>query len=192
MNTASLTTFIKKQPIGCSCGLLCIAFAIVLYFRSSKIDDYQSEYEAKSAERSQILANVRNSEHLREQVTEMQAHAKEMESRLVHAGQLAVNLQYFYKLEAENEVKLGGDLRQGVLSRPAKGLYVGVPYNVTVQGSYKHVFSFLQRLEAGAHFCRFNTVSFTKLLGGSDVPGDAGGANTAMNLSLNIELLGTP
>ena len=118
MNTASLIAFIKKQPIGFSCVLLCIAFAIVLYFRSSKIDDYQSEYEAKSAERSQILANVRNSEHLREQVTEMQAHAKEMESRLIHAGQLAVNLQYFYKLEAENEVKLADD-HPGALSRPA-------------------------------------------------------------------------
>ena len=191
MNTAALTAFIKKQPIGFACAVLCLVFAVLLYVRSNKTDEKQAEYEAKSAERTQILANVRNSDHLRELVAEMQAYAKEMESRLVHAGQLAVNLQYFYKLEAENEVKLM-DVRQGPLPRAAKALYVGVPYSVTVQGSYKHVLSFLQRLEAGAHFCRFNTVTFGKLVGGSEGLADSSGSNANMNLSLNIELLGTP
>jgi Tfp pilus assembly protein PilO len=188
MNPAALITLIKKQPIGFSCGLLCLVIAVLLYFRSSKIDESQAEYDAKSAERTQILANVRNSEHLTEQVVEMQGYAKEMESRLIHAGQLAVNLQYFYKLEAENEVKLM-DVRQGTFTRGPKTLNVGVPYNVTVQGSYKHVLAFLQRLESGAHFCSFKTVNFNKLLGSSDSLGDS---NAIMNLSLNIELLGTP
>jgi Tfp pilus assembly protein PilO len=191
MNTAALIALIKKQPIGFGCGVLCLVFAMLLYFRSSKTGESQAEYDAKSAERTQILANVRNSEHLREQVAEMQAHAKEMESRLIHAGQLAVNLQYFYKLEAENEVKLM-DVRQGTLGRGAKALYMGIPYSVTVQGSYKHVLAFLQRLEAGTHFCHFKTATFGKLVGGSDGLADSSGANATMNLSLNIELLGTP
>lgn len=189
MNTAALTAFIKKQPIGFGCGLLCLVLAVLLYVRSSKIDDSQAVYEAKATERTQILANVRNSEHLHEQVAEMQARAKEMESRLIHAGQLAVNLQYFYKLEAENEVKLM-DVRQGVIPRGTKSLYLAIPYSVTVQGSYKHVLAFLQRLEAGAHFCQFKSVTIGKFVGGEGA-GSTGGSNTSMNLTLNIELLGT-
>ncbi len=189
MNTADVITLVKKQPIGFGCGLLCIIIAVILYLRSDKISESQTEYEAKSAERSQVLANVRNSEHLKDQLAELQKLSKEMESRLIRAGQLAINLQYFYKLEAENEVKLM-DPRQGALSRGNKGPYMGIPYSVTVQGSYKHVLSFLQRLESGAHFCRFNSVTFAKVVGSNDSPGDAG-ASANMNLALNIELLGT-
>ncbi len=189
MNTADVIALVRKQPIGFGCGLLCLIIAVLLYVRSDKIGQNQTEYEAKAAERSQVLANVRNSEHLREQVAEIQKLSTEMESRLIRAGQLAINLQYFYKLEAENEVKLM-DPRQGALQRGTKGPYMGVPYSVTVQGSYKHVLSFLLRLESGAHFCRFNSVTFGKVVGSNDNPGDAD-ANSNMNLALNIELLGT-
>jgi Tfp pilus assembly protein PilO len=185
MNSSSIIATIKKYPTGFACGAICLVAAVLIYFTTSTIDEKQAEYEAKAAEAARILANVRNSNGLPEQVAEIQALTKEMDSRLVRAGQLAVNLQYFYKLEAENEVKLG-DVRQNGLpaTRATKNLYLGVPYNVSVTGGYKQVMAFLYRLEAGRHFCRFNTVSIAKSPGG--IPADA------MSLSLSIELLGTP
>ena len=184
MTSADIIAMLKKQPIGVGCGVLCILIGVLIYLRTDKITENQALYEAKSAEATKILANVRNSDKLPEQVAEVQAMTKEMESRLVHAGQLAVNLQYFYKLEAENEVKLT-DVRQ---SNPAKSskLYTGVPYNVSIQGSFKQVMAFLQRVENGRHFCRFNTAAFNKAGGAGDL------TNTAMTLYLNIELLGQP
>jgi Tfp pilus assembly protein PilO len=184
MNASSLLAAAKKQPIGVGCAVICLVCAFLLYYRGDKIDELQTRYEAKSAEAAKITANVRNSANLTEQVAEIQAFSKDMESRLVRAGQLAVNLQYFYKLEAENEVKLV-DIRQNNVSGVKAGkLYTGIPYNVGVQGNYKQVLAFLNRLEAGRHFCRFLNINLTK--------SSSTTSSDAMSLTLGIELLGTP
>ena len=188
MNIADLIARLKKQPIGLACGLLCLICGVRLYFQSSVVIDKQAEYETKSAEAALILANVGNSAKLTEQTAEIQTLTKEMEGRLMRAGQLAVNLQYFYKLEAENEVKLN-DVRQGNLAKSTgtKTLYTGIPYTVAVQGSFSHIMAFLQRLENGRHFCRFNSAVITTTGGTNDALSQA---NPDMTLTLNIELLG--
>lgn len=186
MTSAELIATVKKQPIGFACGAICLVCAAVLYLRSGKIGESQVEYEAKSAEVAKILTNVSNSKNLPEQVAEIQALAKELDSRLIRAGQLAVNLQFFYKLEAETEVKLL-DVRQGNPPKAAKTLFTGIPYNLAVQGTYKQLLAFLHRLESGSHFCHFTTVSFNKGAGsGSDTAADS------MTLTINLELLGLP
>ncbi len=177
MNAASIIAIVKKQPVGFICGALSLVCAVLLYLRSDKIEEYQAEYDTKSAEAAKILTNVRNAKDLPEQVAEIQVLAKELDSRLVRAGQLAINLQYFYKLEAENEVKLV-DIRQNNPSGP-KGSFVYVPYNLGVQGNFKQLMAFLAHLENGRHFCRFSSATFTKTGG------------EAMTLTLVIELLGT-
>ena len=186
MTSADITGHIKKQPIGFACGLLSLILAGVLYYRSSKIEENQSIYETKSAEAARIISNVSTSKTLPEQVQEIQGITKDLEARLVHAGQLAVNLQYFYKLEAETEVKLL-DIRQNTFPKNSPMTYGGVPYNVTVQGSYKQVMFFMNRLENGRHFCHFSNVNLAKV----PAAGDNSTQNT-MTLSLIIELLGQP
>ena len=188
MSTDELIALCKKQPIGFGCGLLCIILGVAIYYRSGKIAENQAEYEAKSAEAAAIMANVGNSKNLAEQVAEIQALTKELESRLVGAGQLAINQQYFYKLEAENEVKLM-DVRQGNFNRSGKANYAGIPFTVSVQGTYKQIMAFLQKLENGRYFCRFNGVTFSKMAGASESStfGAAG-----MTLTINLELLGVP
>ena len=188
MTSADIIARIKKQPVGFACGVICLLSAGWLYFRGGEIAKRQVEYGAKSAEATKVISNVSISKNLPEQTTEIQAFSKELEGRLVRAGQLAVNLQYFYKLEAENEVKLL-DVRQNPLPRNNKNLYTGIPYNVNVQGSYKQVLAFLHRLENGRHFCRINSATFNKSTGSSE---DSAQASTGMTLSLNLELLGQP
>jgi len=181
MNTADLVALVKKHPIGFGCGFVSIVCGVLLYMRSGNIAASQAELEASSAQASKMIANVRNANGLAEQVTEIQALSKEMEGRLMKAGQLAVNLQYFYKLETENEVKLV-DVRQNSVPRNAKNLYTGVPFTVSVQGPYPNVINFLNRVQNGRHFCRIYTANFTK----------AGDTGSEMSLSLNLELLGQP
>ncbi len=189
MTSADLFATFKKHPIGFSSGGLCVILAALLYFRGDLIAANQAVYEAKSAEAAKVLANVRNSENLPRQVAEIQMLAKDMDSRLIRTGQLAVNLQYFYKLEAENEVKLL-DVRQSTPPKGGKGMYVGIPYSVSIQGSFKQVVAFLQRLENGPHFCHFSTVTFNKVSGtGTDA---AGAVFPLMTLNLTLELLGLP
>lgn len=183
MNLADIIARVKKQPIGFACGAICLLCAGWLYYRSDEIDKRQAEYKTTAEKAAVIKSNVGFAKNLPEQVAELQVSTKELEGRLVRAGQLAVNLQYFYKLEAENEVKLL-DVRQNPVAKSAKGTYLGIPYNVNVQGSYKQVMAFLQRLEKGRHFCRINTANFTKALGSAD------GTPPGMTLALTLELLG--
>lgn len=186
MTSADLVALIKKHPTGFFCLLICLISGVAVYLRYGNIAASQQELDGKSAEVAKMTANIRNSANLAEQVSEIQAHAKELESRLLKAGQLAVNLQYFYKLETENGVKLV-DVRQNTLPRNTTkpSAYTGVPFTVSVQGTYIQVTNFLGRLQNGRHLCRINSANFTKLAAaeGSEVP---------VNLSINLELLGLP
>ena len=182
MTSADIIARIKKQPIGFACGLICLLCIGWLYFRSGELEKRQAEYEAKSAEAKKVISNVSISKTLAAEVAEIQAATKEMESRLVRDSQLAVNLQYFYKLEAENEVKLL-DVRQNPRAKSARSMYPGIPFNVNVQGPYKNVMAFVQRVEKGRHFCRIINASFTK---------GATGDGQSVTMALNLELLGQP
>jgi len=184
MTSADLSANIKKHPIGVGCGLVAVACGVLLYLHSGDIALSQAENEARTAEANKMITNVRNSANLAEQVTEMQALSKELESRLMRAGQLAVNLQYFYKLEAENEIKLV-DVRQGGVNRSGKMQYATVSFSLTVTGSFPQLVNFLNRLQAGRHFCRVNSATFNK----SDGDADAAGG---MTLALNLDILGQP
>jgi len=187
MTSADIIARIKKQPIGFACGLICLLCIGWLYFRSGAIEQRQAEYEAKSAEATQVISNVSVSKSLPAEVAEMQACVKELESRLIKDSQLAVNLQYFYKLEAETEVKLL-DVRQNPRNRGAKSTYVGIPFNVNIQGTYKNVMAFLQRVEKGRNFCRVLSASMSK--SSVAAPGQAG--VPGITVALTLELLGQP
>ena len=184
MTAADITTTFKKQPIGFICGLLIIVLAVLLYLQGSETDTNQADYESKSGEATRIIANVNASKNLVEQVQEIQAQVKDLESRLVRSSQLAVNLQYFYKLEAETNVKLL-DVRQNAVPRGSGLSYTGIPFSVTIQGPYKQVMFFLNRLENGRHLCHFTGANFTKIANDTSSP-------VGMTLTLNLELLGQP
>lgn len=183
MTSADVTANLKKHPIGVVCALISIACGVVLYIRSGNLAASQADNEARTAEANKMINNVSNSKNLPEQAAELEGQRKELEGRLMKAGQLAVNLQYFYKLEAETEVKLV-DVRQNSTPRNAKTQYIGVPFTVTIQGSFAHVAGFLSRLQHGPHFCRINIATFSKT--GGDTSG------TDMNLALSLEILGQP
>jgi hypothetical protein len=191
MTGADLTALLKKHPLSTACGLVVVVCGGLLYWRSDAVSVSQAEYEAKSAEAGKMISNVKDAPGLEEQVKEIQALSKELEGRLMHANQLAVNLQYFYKLEADNNVKLL-DLRQNPLPRnPAKTLYLGVPFTLTAQGTYPQVMKFLGAVQNGRHFCRIASANFTKA-GGSASEGSGGAVPQLINLTLNLELLGQP
>jgi Tfp pilus assembly protein PilO len=187
MTGTDLTALVKKQPVGFACLIVALLCGVLIYWRGGKIDESKALYEAKAKERDHVLANVRNASGLPQQTEAMQQAAQQLDSRLVIASRLATNLQFFYRLESETGVKLL-DVRQGALSaaRPAtKGLYAGVPYTVSIQGTFKQALDFMQRVENGPHFVRFATASVNK------ATTDAAGGD-ALTISLKLELLGKP
>jgi hypothetical protein len=189
MTSKSLTNFAKKQPIALGCAFLCLALGAGIYFRRDALTEAQAKLADKTKEWEHIRDNVKNSEQLSEQFSALTQTIPAIESRLVHADQLAINLQYFYKLESETQTKII-DLRQiGVVTNKSssKASYAGIAYTVSVQGSYPQVMDVLRRIENSEYFSRVRGLA---LLGS-----DAGKANTGpvnLSLKLDIQLLGWP
>lgn len=188
MTAADLKAMAKKQPISVACGVIALFCAVVLYLRSDKVDESKALYEDKAKAAKAILANVSNSQSLPQQADAIQHAVKDLEGRLIHASQLAINLQYFYRLESDTGVKLV-DVHQGTTGQPrtgaAKSNYAAIPFAVNIQGNFKQVLDFIQRVENGPRIAHFNSVSYTK----------AGGENAGtdqFSVSMGIEFLGTP
>lgn len=195
MTGADLIALFKKQPIAFACAFIALASGLYLYIYSDATDQARGVYEAKSAEADKMEANVRHLAGLPEETAQVQEAGRQFESQLVRAGQLATNLQFFYRIEAETGVKLI-DVRQNPVAAAKAGAprtaYSPVPFALSVQGTFPQIYNFLRHLETGPNFSRFTQVTLTKL----DAASAAAAANAApgemMGANLMIELLGTP
>ncbi len=178
---------LKKNPLVTGMVAVCVVLLAALYFRMDKLPAETTQLEEKTREGRRLAENIKNSAQLPEQLAEVTAANKEIETRLVSSGQIANNSQYFFRLESETGVKLQG-LRQVPTPRNApKTGKLPVGFTFSVQGTYTQVFDFLRRLESGTHYCRILTANLVPLDEGS-----SGGRSDNVSLNLNLELLGTP
>ncbi|MSU23237.1 MAG: hypothetical protein EXS32_05360 [Opitutus sp.] len=184
MTNEELFALLKKNPVSVGCGALSLALAAGIYFRGGVLPDHEAELAQKSAEGKRLAANVKYAAQLKEQLAAVVQANKEIERRLVRGSQIAINQQYFYKLEAETGTKV--TIQQSPIS-PVRGgvktVFASVPFSATVAGSYSQLVDFLLRLEGQAHYCRVTSASCS-------VPLTA--RNSAMSLTISLELLGLP
>jgi hypothetical protein len=185
MSNEQLIAFIKKNPVSVVCGLLSLLIGVAIYFRIDLVPEAAKLLEQKIAEGERLNANVKNAAQLPEQLATITDARTEIEKRLVRASELAKNLQYFYRLEAETGAKLL-TLRQNPVpaTKPgAKPALIGIGYSVSFQGPYFTVMEFLRRLESGAHFCRVTQAGVS--IAGNNRAGP-------LTVSVSLELLGQP
>ena len=189
MDGEQIVATLKANPISVACGALALALGVGIYFRSDRVPNAEQLLEQKASQGERFAANLQNGVQLADQYAAISAARKEIETRLIHPDELAKNLQFFYKLEADTGTKLI-DLRQNVVSgrgpAKAKGGYMGVGYAVTVRGDYVHLLDFLRRLESRQRFCRIMTASVA-VVGSSQSDRSA-----PLTLNLALELLGQP
>lgn len=185
MSNEQLIALLKKNPISVGCGLLSLLLAVAIYFRSDLVPEAAKLLEQKTAEGERLNANVTNAAQLPEQLAAITEARTEIEKRLVRASELAKNLQYFYRIEAETGAKLL-TIRQNPVAplKPgAKPALIGVSYTLSFQGPYFTVMEFLRRVESGAHFCRVSQAGI----------GIIGNNRTGpLTVSVSLELLGQP
>jgi hypothetical protein len=192
MTAIKLPNFIKKQPVALGCALLCAALAVAIYLGRDALAKATDDLAQKKSEGEHFRENVTNAGKLDEQFESITRATQAIEARLVHADQLAINLQYFYKLESETQTKLT-DLRQTGVTTSTKNTgktnYVGVAYSIGVQGTYPQLLDFMRRVENGEHFSRVLGLTLSRAGGGETAtPGNTG----VLSLNLNLELLGLP
>jgi hypothetical protein len=185
MTTPEILAFIRKNALCVGCLVVSVALGVTWYLRSSLLPDAETVLAEKSKQGELIRANIEDAHQLKEQYTAIVDANQAIANRMIHVGQLAENLQYFYRLESETGTKLMGDPRQLAWTPPARGAaktsYTPVGFNFVVQGSYKQLIDLLRRLENGEHYCRViscNLHPFQEQRG------------SPLQVSLSIELLG--
>ena len=188
IDTRTFVTGIKKYPTLVACGIISVALVAMLYVRSDQFGIRQAELDRLSTEGSRYRANIANSAQLKEQLEFLVQANNAVKERAFKTESMALNLQYFYRLESETGVKYL-DLRPG--ARPAEpgkaapgkpvsaSAYIPLNYVVNVQGDFAQIITFLKRLEQGVYFCQINTA---QAIGGGSV----------ITLNLNLDLLGVP
>lgn len=195
MNLGIIKNTAKKYPLGTVAAAVLIVMAGVLFLRRSNMTDMKVALESNTEEAQRHITNISYAVQLEDHLHALENANKIISGRLVNPQDLAVNLQYFYKLEAETGVKLL-DTRPASASqssgKPAvvmKGGYKPVQYAVSLQGSYTRVLTFLRRLEQGSYYCR--VVTATCNLGQEESTGaDKKAAASEIVLSLTVEILG--
>lgn len=182
MTITDLNAFVRKYPLPLIGGVLSLVLAGAIYFRSAEVPAAAQILEDKTAEAQRYSNNLTNAAQLTEQFDALLAANKGIEGRLVHASQLGINQQYFYKLEADFGVKLT-DVHQTLgRAQPATGKagFVPIGFTVSVQGDFRSVLGFLQEVERGAHLCRVLSATCTGTRGGP------------VMLAISLEFLGQP
>lgn len=187
MSNSEISVFVKRHPLGTTCVVLALVFAVGSYLVNGRLADATALLEQKTSEGARLATNLKNGAQLADQVTALSAAVAKIESRLIQPTQLATNLQYFYRLENESGVELI-DLRQTSTSaQPAKPAATksttGVGFAISVKGEYDVLLGCLQRLENGFHISRLLSASLST--GSVDRSGP-------LTLSLSLELLGQP
>jgi hypothetical protein len=192
MTAIKLPNSIKKQPVAVVCALLCLGLAVAVYFRKDAMAEANDALAQNKSDGEHLRDNVTNASKLDEQFEVMTQAIQAIEGRLVHADQLAINKQYFYKIESETQTKLtnlsqSGEATSGKNS--GKNSYIAVLYSISIEGTYPQLLDFLRRVENGEHYARVQGVVLTRGSGSENSP--TGGAKN-LSLSLNLELLGLP
>jgi hypothetical protein len=187
MTGRDLLSLGRRHPFLLSCLALSLGLATTIYWRDGLVPEAEVELGRKTAEVDKHVANAANSAQLKDQLAALEAANREVDRRVVRAGQLGVNYQYFYKIVAESGVK-PVDLRQipvapAAATKPSKAGFVPVAFTVVVQGDFRSVLHFMRLLESGARYGRVTGASLAQ------VAGERGGA---ILLTLNLELLGQP
>lgn len=179
IDTQTFIVGVKKHPILSGCGLVVFILLAVLYFRADALDIQRVELEKHSVEGRRYRTNIVNSTQLQEQLDFLIKANQAVRERTLTANGLALNLQYFYRLESEIGVKYI-DLRPAG-SPPAvkNATYVPLSYIVSLQGTFSQVIAFLRQLEQGAYFCRVTSAS-------------ASASDTIVTLNLTLDILGVP
>ena len=180
MTTPELIAVIKKNPIVVASVALSLAIGVALYLRSDALGEANRTLDDDTAKVQRYALNLTNAVQLKEQFDALVAADGAIESRLIHASDVGINQQYFYKLESDSGVKLV-DVRQGMAGKPTPGgKYVPIDFSVSVQGDFGQVVSFLRALEDGTHLCRVDSAACT------------GNRKGVVVLTLNLEYLGRP
>jgi|CZKI01.1.fsa_nt_gi hypothetical protein len=184
MTSPEFIGFLRKNVICVTCLVVSVAIGVTIYLRNGLLPEAEKVLSETSKQGELMLANIEDAHQLKEQHVALVSANQAIANRMIHVGQLAENLQYFYRLESETSTKLT-DPRQMAWNPPPKNMpkttYTPVGFAITAQGTYPQLVGLLRRLENGEHYCRVISCNLKPV---------AEQRGSPLTTTLDLELLG--
>lgn len=190
LTSQDIVAAFKKHPISFGAGLLAVLIGAGWYIRGTGVAELEMTLEDRTGLGQKQQNNVRFSALLDDQLAAVDAAVAEINTRAISPAALAINLQYIYQLEAEHGIKLL-DLQQVNLPPPrTKPNYLGVPFTVSAQGTYRSLIEFVRALENGRRFARIDTFRLSP--SGGIAGATVNRSDPVLTLTLDFNLLAKP
>lgn len=151
MNAAveKILVWVKKNPLLAVCSAGVLVASGIIFMRSGIVPEREAELEELKTNLAKLERNIANAAQLEAQVSQLRKINEEIKLSALVAGELARNQQYFFKLEADNNVKLLDVQQQG---RPAPGrgpapTYFPLGFSVNASGGYDNLLQLIRQTE---------------------------------------------
>jgi hypothetical protein len=188
MNFEYIIVKIRQYPYATGLAVLSIALAAILFFRSPLVAQLQEEVNDKQSEWDRIERNIRNSRELQAHVSLIEAHRNNLDGRLMSREEVAINYNYFYRLEELSGVSIVSLSQnppfagQAPANVPRLEDFDVIGYTISVEGSYQNVIKFMRLIDTGKHLTRMETLNLSRA-------GREGGGQT-VSASIQLFALG--
>lgn len=161
MNLEFILEKLKTYPLAICCSIIGVACLVVLYARSGIVDELSIKEADLASEIQAIKENIKNSKSLAQHVEEMEALAEEIDARLFRKDERAVNLNFFYEFEEDQNVSYGSLNQRGAGSaiyrkggaRPLKE-YSTMVFSISLQDSFEKILRIMHALETSRPLIR--------------------------------------
>lgn len=146
---SSISVSVKKRPALAAAVVMIFFILALMFYRYDQIGIYESELVTLQDNLTKIQRNVANSAQLDRQLGAIKKINRAIEVSALRPADLAKNSQYFYTLEASNNVKLL-ELQQQPIAQAPKGtvlpLHVPITFNISLTGDYPEILKFMREI----------------------------------------------
>jgi hypothetical protein len=148
MKTLDKHSFLKVHGAAIITGFVAILLLGVAYWRSSTIAEQEVRWQSMTRQIAVMDANVRHAHGLQEQVEQLEASLRQMETQLFDPDARALNTNFFYQLERDANVRVV-QARQGSYQAGGNSShYATVEFVLVVEGDFASLLGFVHKLHA--------------------------------------------
>jgi Tfp pilus assembly protein PilO len=186
MNAQQILAKLKAYPL----ALALLGAAIILagwaYYRSGSLDDLHDQLDTATAQNDQTSNNVKDGINLKEQLDQLTTQVAQFKPGLIVPSAVIPNQQYFYDFEQSTGVQLLDIADAGTVPGKDAGELSVTTFKLSASGSWNNILTFINALQTGPHYLRFNQFRIEK----SDQARSSAGVAQALKLSVTVEVLG--
>ncbi len=166
MNLSVISKKIKQYPLLVVSLVIVVLCGTLFIMRGPKIKQFQDEITRLDREWENVQTNLERSAGLDVDIADIQSGLEQIQSRLMHADEVAANYEFFYSMEKESGVQFMG-FSQGVpsdgsslqLSKAKLEHFSVLPCDIAMNGNISQILTFMNLLDHQDYIIRFDLLN---------------------------------